>query len=77
MNEEKLAIRKLEEFAKDYNRRGAELHYSLILHNLIINLQEENKQLQERLDKAIKYIEDGYLINTKELKEILRGDDNE
>ena len=45
--------------------------------NTIEKLQQENKQLKERIDKAIKYIDDymyddyGYIGYEDELKEIL------
>ena len=32
--------------------------------------------LQKRIDKAIEYLENGYLINTRDLKRILKGDSN-
>ena len=57
MTEEEKAIKWLEKNTKNYNLSGEELHYSLILFYLIINLQQKNKKYKETIDKAINYIE--------------------
>lgn len=56
MTEEEKAIKWLEKNTKNYNLSGEELHYSLILFYLIINLQQKNKKYKETIDKAIEYL---------------------
>lgn len=51
MNEEEKAIEFLKNKTTNYSLSGEELHYYLILYYLIINLQQENKQLKEQLEK--------------------------
>lgn len=51
MTEEEKAIKWLEKNTKNYNLSGEELHYSLILFYLIINLQQKNKKYKEVIDK--------------------------
>lgn len=50
MTEEEKAIKWLEKNTKNYSLSGEELHYSLILYYLIINLQRENQKLKKQLD---------------------------
>lgn len=57
MTEELKAIDFLRAKTISYESDAKELHYSLILYNLIINLQQENHKYKEAIDKAIKYIE--------------------
>lgn len=57
MTEELKAIDFLRAKTISYESDAKELHYSLILYNLIINLQQENQKYKEAIDKAIKYIE--------------------
>ena len=63
MSEELKAIDFLRAKTISYESDAKELHYSLILYNLIINLQQENQQLKEQLkqkediiNKAREYI---------------------
>ena len=51
MNEEEKAIEFLKNKTTNYSLSGEELHYNLILYYLIINLQKENNQLKEQLEK--------------------------
>ena len=51
MNEEEKAIEFLKNKTTNYSLSGEELHYYLILYYLIINLQKENNQLKEQLEK--------------------------
>ncbi len=78
MSEELKAIDFLRAKTITYELSSEELHYSLILYNLIMNLQRENEKLKEQLqqkediiNKARKYINnnplydiDGYENNT-------------
>ena len=48
-SEEYKAIKLLEQKTKNYSLDGNDLHYALILYNLIINLSIENQQLKEKL----------------------------
>ncbi|HIU12304.1 MAG TPA: hypothetical protein IAB65_06355 [Candidatus Onthocola stercorigallinarum] len=51
MSEEEKAIKWLEKNTKNYSLSGEELHYSLILFYLIINLQQKNQELKKQLDE--------------------------
>lgn len=53
MNEETKAIKRLKDITNDYSLNSEDLHYAIILYHLIINLQQENQQLKDRIDKAI------------------------
>lgn len=55
-SEEYKAIKLLEQKTKNYSLDGNDLHYALILYNLIVNLSIENQQLKSRIDKAIEYL---------------------
>jgi hypothetical protein len=55
-SEEYKAIKLLEKKTRNYSLYGEDLHYAIILYNLIINLMKENKKQQEIIDKAIEYI---------------------
>lgn len=64
MSEEEKAIEFLKNKTTNYSLSGEELHYCSILYYLIINLQKENNQLKEQLERsenarkeAIYYIE--------------------
>lgn len=56
MNEELKAIDWLRAKTISYESRSEELHYALILYNLIMNLQQENEELKKQLsnDRQIK-----------------------
>ena len=56
MTEELKAIDFLRAKTISYESDAKELHYSLILYNLIINLQQENQKYKEVIDKAIKLL---------------------
>lgn len=85
MSEEEKAIKWLENNTKNYKLKSEELHYILVLFNLIANLQEKNQKYKEVINKAIKYIEENkqheyrngnldeyYLeLNEKEMTELL------
>lgn len=76
MSEELKAIDFLRARTITYELSSEELHYSLILYNLIMNLQRENEKLKEQLqqkediiNKAKEYIskhtqhdENGYVV---------------
>lgn len=51
MSEELKAIDFLRAKTISYESDAKELHYSLILYNLIINLQQENQKYKEVIDK--------------------------
>ena len=51
MNEEQKAINILKNMTTNYSLTGEELHYANILYYLIINLQQENKELHNKIDK--------------------------
>lgn len=57
-SEEYKAIKLLEKKTRNYSLYGEDLHYAIILYNLIINLMKENKKQQEIIDKAIEYIKE-------------------
>ena len=48
-SEEYKAIKLLEQKTKNNSLNGENLHYALILYNLIVNLSIENKQLKDEL----------------------------
>lgn len=50
MNEELKAIDWLRAKTISYESRSEELHYALILYNLIMNLQKENQELKKDLE---------------------------
>lgn len=52
MNEELKAIDWLRAKTISYESRSEELHYALILYNLIMNLQKENQELKKRLAES-------------------------
>lgn len=67
MNEESVAIDWLRAKAISYESSGEELHYALILYNLIMNLQRENQELKkqnqkqkEAIDKTLNIVEEQY-----------------
>ena len=45
---------------------------SFELYNLINEMLEENKKYKEVINKLNNYVYDGYLINTKDIKDILK-----
>lgn len=56
MTEEEKAIKWLEKNTKNYSLSGEELHYSLILFYLIINLQQKKQKYKEAIDKIYSII---------------------
>ena len=54
MNEEEKAINFLKNKTTNYSLSGEALHYYSILYYLIINLQQENQQLKEKLEASEK-----------------------
>ena len=59
-SEEYKAIKLLEQKTKNYSLDGEDLHYAIILYNLIINLSIENQQLKEKLkdvNKSLKNVQ--------------------
>ena len=82
MNEELKAIDWLRAKTISYESRSEELHYALILYNLIMNLQKENQELKKELSnsrqiknqqkKFIEYLED-YINILKQQKETVEG----
>lgn len=52
MNEELKAIDWLRAKTISYESRSEELHYALILYNLIMNLQKENQELKKELSNS-------------------------
>lgn len=61
----------------DYKAGSEELHYALILYNLIMNLQRENQELKNSLEQKIKELNEEniqcskYAIEINDLKEKL------
>ena len=53
MSEESVAIDWLRAKTISYESRSEELHYALVLYNLIMNLQKENQELKKQLDCAL------------------------
>lgn len=62
MSEEEKAIKWLENNTKNYKLKSEELHYILVLFNLITNLKRENQKLKEQL--KIKH--DGFMASVDE-----------
>lgn len=52
MSEEQKAINILKNMTTNYSLSGEQLHYANILYYLIINLQQENKELHNKIDNA-------------------------
>lgn len=65
MNEEEKSIEFLKNKTTNYSLSGEELHYYLILYYLIINLQQENKQLKERLERIDNYLDKNYTMENQ------------
>ena len=82
MSEELKAIDFLRAKTITYELSSEELHYSLILYNLIMNLQRENEKLKEQLqqkediiNKAKEYCNHGikeYITDDGFVEEVLR-----
>ncbi len=53
MSEEEKAIKWLEKNTKNYKLKSEELHYILVLFNLINNKKNENQKYKEVINKAI------------------------
>lgn len=79
MTEEEKAIKWLEKNTKNYSLSGEELHYSLILFYLIINLQQKKQKYKEAIDKIYSIINYEYNfyddINNmrNDIEKILKG----
>ena len=52
MSEELKAIDWLRAKTISYESRSEELHYALVLYNLIMNLQKENQELKKQLSNS-------------------------
>ena len=65
MNEEEKSIEFLKNKTTNYSLSGEELHYYLILYYLIINLQQENNQLKERLERIDNYLDKNYTMENQ------------
>ena len=86
-SEEYKAIKLLEQKTKNYRLNDTDLHYALILYNLIVNLSIENQQLKEKLkdvNKSLKNVQQRnreYRNNCFELNkkicELKRGESDE
>ena len=66
MSEELKAIDWLRAKTISYESRSEELHYALILYNLIMNLQQENEELK----KQLKIKHDGFMASVEESCEL-------
>jgi len=53
-SEEYRAIKLLEKKTRNYSLDGEDLHYAIILYNLIINLSIKNQQLKEEVEAVNK-----------------------
>lgn len=53
-SEEYKAIKLLEKMTRNYSLDGEDLHYAIILYNLIINLSIKNQQLKEEVEAVSK-----------------------
>jgi chromosome segregation ATPase len=53
-SEEYKAIKLLEKMTRNYSLDGEDLHYAIILYNLIINLSIKNQQLKEEVEAVNK-----------------------
>ena len=62
-SEEYKAIKLLEQKTKNYSLDGNDLHYALILYNLIVNLSIENQQLKEKLKDTNKSLKNAQQRN--------------
>lgn len=60
MSEELKAIDWLRAKTISYESRSEELHYALILYNLIMNLQKENEELKKQLSNSHQIRKDVY-----------------
>ena len=66
MSEELKAIDWLRAKTISYESRSEELHYALVLYNLIMNLQKENQELK----KQLKIKHDGFMASVEESCEL-------
>lgn len=66
VSEELKAIDWLRAKTISYESRSEELHYALILYNLIMNLQQENEELK----KQLKIKHDGFMASVEESCEL-------
>ena len=57
-SEEYKAIKLLEKMTRNYSLDGEDLHYALILYNLIINLSNENDKYRTQQKEFIRYLEE-------------------
>lgn len=56
MSEETVALDWLRAKTLDYELNSDELHYALMLYNLVMNLQHQNQKYKEVFDKVEEYI---------------------
>lgn len=49
-SEEYKAVKLLEKMTKNYSLNSEELHYAIILYNLITNLQNNNQKLKKQIE---------------------------
>ena len=85
-SEEYKAIKLLEQKTKNYSLDGNDLHYALILYNLIVNLSIENQQLKEKLKDTNKSLKNAQQRNreyrnncfelNKKICELKRGEND-
>lgn len=67
------------DIVEEYTKAFVKEKEQVIVQRLMKNLQQENSQLKERIEKTIEYIENDlqsflYSIEYKKLLEILKGD---
>lgn len=74
-SEEYKAVKLLEKMTKNYSLNSEELHYAIILYNLITNLQNNNQKLKNENKKLKKRIE--LLEHYKTLYQSLKGQKEE
>lgn len=58
MSEEQKAINILKNMTTNYSLSSYQLHYANILYYLIINLQQENKELHNKIDEISVFIKE-------------------
>lgn len=65
-SEEYKAIKLLEKMTRNYDLDGEDLHYALILYNLIINLSNENDKYRNQQKEFIKYLQEELNVQIQE-----------
>ena len=69
MSEEQKPIKKLEKITNDYTLNSEDLHYAIVLYHLIINLQQENKDMNRTIELFSKSL---YNADLKRYENILK-----